>query len=88
MEKTGAMSVYVGKGESIAVGEDRVVLRTNETLQVHRLDGTLAHEAIWVADDGGWNMQLVRLPVIVVVLVIATFVIGLLGLWTRRARLR
>lgn len=64
------------------------MLRTNETLQVYRLDGTLAHEAIWVADNGGWNTRLVSLPVIVVVLVIATFVIGLLGAWTRRARLR
>lgn len=41
--------------ESVAVGDDRVLLRTDQTLDVFQLDGILIHRTTWTGDIGGWT---------------------------------
>ncbi len=38
--------------QGLGVGEDRVLVRNNETLDVFRLDGTLEHVVTWSNDPG------------------------------------
>ncbi|MDH3300433.1 MAG: glycoside hydrolase [Acidimicrobiia bacterium] len=70
--------------ESVAVGDDRVLLRTDQTLDVFQLDGTLIHRTMWADDTGGWNSRWLTLPLIMVVLMIGAVVIGFVSARARR----
>ena len=63
--------------ESVAVGDDRVILRANETLSIYLLDGTLTHETVFTGEtDGNWFGRQLGFLLLVAILAIAAVGIG------------
>ena len=63
--------------ESVAVGDDRVILRANETLSIYLLDGNLTHETVFTGEsDGNWFGGWLGLLLLVAILAVAAVVVG------------
>ena len=67
--------------ESVAVGDDRVILRANETLSIYLLDGTLTHETVFTGEtDGNWfGRQLGFVLLVAILAIAAALVMGNIG---------